>query len=84
MSSPFAEFHTGVGSIDAAFTSAPGHLTASAGTGSVVLLMPGGPGYDVTASTSVGSVSVRVRQETASRHVIDAIADLGPVTVASG
>jgi hypothetical protein len=84
LSSVFAEFHTGVGSIDAAFTSPPGHLAASADTGSVVLLVPGGPGYDVTASSSVGSVSVRVRQDAASGRVIDAIADLGSVTVASG
>jgi hypothetical protein len=84
LSAAFAEFHTGVGSIDAAFTSPPGHLAASAGTGSVVLLVPGSPGYDVAASASVGSVSVRVRQDAASRHVIEAIADLGSVTVASG
>jgi hypothetical protein len=84
LSSAFAEFHTDVGSIEAAFTSPPGHLAASANTGSVVLLVPGGPGYDVTASSSVGSVSVRVRQDAASGRVIDAIANLGSVTVASG
>jgi hypothetical protein len=84
LSGTFAEFHTGVGSIDATFTSPPGHLAASAGTGSVVLLVPGGPGYDVAASASVGSVSVRVRQDAASGHVIDAIANLGSVTVAKG
>jgi hypothetical protein len=84
LSGAFAEFHTGVGSIDAAFTSAPGHLAASAGTGAVALLVPAGPSYDVTATTSVGSVSVRVRQDTASRHVIEATTDLGSVTVASG
>jgi hypothetical protein len=49
-----------------------------------VLLVPDSPGYDMAASTSVGSVSVRVRQDAASGHVIEAMADLGSVTVAGG
>jgi len=84
LSGAFAQFHTGVGSIDATFAAPPGHLAASAGTGAVVLLVPGGPGYDVAASANVGSVSVRVRQDAASGHVIEATANLGSVTVARG
>ncbi len=77
-----AELRTDVGSIDAAFTSAPTQLNAD--TGSVRLLVPPGPGYHITASADVGSVSVSVRQDASSRHAIQASADVGSVTIAAG
>jgi hypothetical protein len=77
-----ADLRTGVGSIEATFRSAPLHLSANADTGGVTLLMPAAPGYDVTASTDVGSVSVTVRRDASSGHVIQATADVGSVTVA--
>jgi Putative adhesin len=75
---------TGVGSIDASFTSAPAQLSANADTGSVRLLVPPGPGYRVAASADVGSVSVSVRRDASSGHAIQASADVGSVTIASG
>jgi hypothetical protein len=77
-----ADLRTGVGSIEATFRSAPLHLSANADTGRVTLLMPAAPGYDVTASADVGSVSVTVRRDAPSGHVIQASADVGSVTVA--
>jgi hypothetical protein len=44
--------------------------------------MPAAPGYDVTASADVGSVSVTVRRDASSGHVIQASANVGSVTVA--
>jgi hypothetical protein len=82
LSATAADLRTGVGSIDATFQSAPSHLSANADTGGVTLLMPAGPGYDVTASAGVGSVSVTVRRAASSGHVIRASADVGSVTVA--
>ncbi len=79
-----AELRTDVGSIDAAFTSAPTQLDANADTGSVGLLVPPGPGYHITASADVGSVSVSVRQDASSGHAIQASADVGSVTIAAG
>jgi hypothetical protein len=79
-----AELRTDVGSIDAAFTSAPAQLDANADTGSVTLLVPSGPGYRVTASADVGSVSVAVRRDASSGHAIQASADVGSVTIAAG
>ncbi len=73
-----ADLRTGVGSIEATFRSAPLHLSANADT----LLMPAAPGYDVTASADVGSVSVTVRRDASSGHVIQASADVGSVMVA--
>jgi len=80
----FADLRTDVGSINAAFTSAPAQLDANADTGSVTLLVPRGPGYHVTASAGVGSVSISVRRDASSGHVIDASADVGSVTIAAG
>lgn len=77
-----ADLRTGVGSIEATFRSALLHLSANADTGGVTLLMPAAPGYDVTASADVGSVSVTVRRDASSGHVIQASADVGSVRVA--
>jgi hypothetical protein len=79
-----AALRTGVGSIEASFTSAPAQLSANADTGSVQLLVPPGPGYRVAASAGVGSVSVAVRRDASSGHVIQASAGVGSVTIASG
>jgi hypothetical protein len=76
-----AELRTDVGSIDAAFTSAPAQLDANADTGSVTLLVPPGPGYHIITSADVGSVSVSVRQDASSGHTIQASADVGSVTI---
>ncbi len=84
LSSTLAEFRTGVGSIEAGFTSAPSQLAANTGTGSARLLVPPGPGYHVTASSRLGSVSISVRQDTSSGHVIQATAGVGSVTIAAG
>jgi hypothetical protein len=81
LSATVADLRTGVGSIEATFRSAPSHLSANADTGGVTLLMPAVPGYDVTASAGVGSVSVTVRRDASSGHVIQATADVGSVTV---
>jgi hypothetical protein len=82
LSATVADLRAGVGSIEATFRSAPSHLSANADTGGVTLLMPPAPGYDVTASADVGSVSVTVRKDASSGHVIRASADVGSVTVA--
>jgi hypothetical protein len=84
LSDPVAEFRTDVGSINAAFASAPLQLGANAGTGGVTLLVPADARYDVTASASVGSVGVSVHQDASSGHVIQASADVGSVTVTGG
>jgi hypothetical protein len=65
-----ADFRTGIGSINAAFTSAPSHLGANAGTGAVTLFVPPGLDYDVTAGAGLGPVSASVRQDASSGHVI--------------
>ena len=82
LSATVADLRTGVGSIDATFRSAPSQLSANADTGGVTLLVPAAPGYDVTASADVGSVSVTVRRDASSGHMIRATADVGSVTVA--
>jgi len=82
LSDTVAGLRTNVGSIEASFRSAPSQLTANADTGGVILLVPAGPGYAVTASADVGSVSVTVRRDPSSDHVIKAHADVGSVTVA--
>jgi hypothetical protein len=77
-----ADLRTNVGSIEASFQSAPSHLSANADTGGVTLLVPTAPSYAVTASADVGSVTVTVRRDPSSDHVIQAFADVGSVTVA--
>jgi hypothetical protein len=84
LSDASAVFRTDVGSIHAAFTTAPTRLDANAGTGAVTLLLPPGPGYHVSASADVGSVDVSVRQDASSGRVIQASADVGSVTVTGG
>jgi hypothetical protein len=84
LSGSLAQFRTGVGLIDAAFVAAPGRLDASALTGAVTLLVPADAGYAVTATSDLGLVSVRVRQDASSGHVIQASAGVGSVTVSGG
>jgi hypothetical protein len=84
LSGSLAQFRTGVGAIDAAFVAAPGRLGASARTGVVALLVPAGAAYAVTATSDLGAVSVRVRQDASSGHIIQASTGVGTVTVAGG
>lgn len=76
-----ADLRTDVGSISAAFAVAPARLVARADTGSVRLSVPGGTSYAVTATASLGKVSLGVPRSASSAHVISASTDIGSVTI---
>jgi hypothetical protein len=81
LSAATARFQTGTGEIDVAFSAAPHQVTATSGTGAVVVRAPSSVPYQVTANGQLGSVNVALPQSASASHVITASAGLGSVTV---
>ncbi len=69
------------GGIIAAFAAAPGSVSASTNIGSISITVPGTDSYRVDTHTYVGSSTVKVRKDPASRHLITASSDLGSITI---
>jgi hypothetical protein len=82
LSSGTVSLRTGVGEIDAGFTSPPDALQASAQTGEINIGVPGTVSYQVNAQALDTVINVQVN--TYSRYVITASAGTGAITVVPG
>lgn len=69
------------GGIIAAFSAAPGSLSASTNIGAISVTVPGTVSYQIHTHTYVGSSRVTVHKNPASAHVITASSDLGSITI---
>jgi len=76
-----ATLTSGQSTIDATFSQPPALVVATCQMGSVTLHLPGNSSYAVTASSQMGSTSVRVPQSAGSTHVVKATSQMGSVTV---
>jgi hypothetical protein len=81
LTSSVVTLHVGTGAITAGFLAPPAAVSASTDTGEIGIGVPGAVSYDVSASTSVGTVKVSVTESASSRHHITANAGVGAVTV---
>jgi hypothetical protein len=81
LSSPTADLKSSAGGIIAAFSTAPGSLSASTNIGAISVTVPGTVAYQIHTHTYVGSSSVKVRENPASPHVITTSSDLGSITI---
>lgn len=76
-----ARFGTDEGSVQVSFAAAPDAVTATSQVGQVTLTVPGSASYRVSASSQLGTTSVRVPQSASSAHRITASSQVGSVTV---
>ncbi|HLH59729.1 MAG TPA: DUF4097 family beta strand repeat-containing protein [Streptosporangiaceae bacterium] len=79
-----ADFTDQNGQIDAAFTTAPEKIDATAALGDITLHVPGTASYHVSVQTSLGTSDVTVPESSSSPHSITATASMGAVTIAPG
>jgi hypothetical protein len=83
LGSATVELKSNAGGIIAAFSAAPGSLSASTNIGAISITVPGAAAYQVHTHTYVGSSTVTVHKNPASPHVITASSDLGSITIGS-
>jgi hypothetical protein len=81
LSSATVELKSNAGGIIAAFSAAPGSLSASTNIGSISITVPGALAYQIHTHTYLGSSTVKVTKNPASKHVITASSDLGSITI---
>jgi hypothetical protein len=81
LSSATAALRSNAGGIIAAFSAAPGSVSASTNIGAISVTVPGTVAYQVHTHTYVGSSSVKVRKSPSSPHMITASSDLGSITI---
>ncbi|MGW3245815.1 hypothetical protein [Streptomyces sp. NPDC001070] len=79
-----ATLKSGNGTVEAAFTVAPGNVDAATGNGAVTVTVPSGSAYDVRATADVGMKEVSVPTDPSSPHRITATTGTGVVTVQPG
>jgi hypothetical protein len=81
LSSATAELKSSAGGIIAAFSAAPGSVSASTNIGAISITVPRAASYQIHTRTFVGSSTVTVHKDPASAHVITASSDLGSITI---
>ena len=82
LTSRTASFATNLGEIDAVFATAPVTVHATTNLGAINIRVPGTVSYDVTAPPGeLGSAIITVPRSSSSRHVIDAICNMGSLLI---
>lgn len=82
LTSRTASFTTNLGEINAVFATAPTTVHATTNLGAINLRVPGTVSYDVNAPPGeLGSAIITVPQSSSSRHVIDAICNMGSLLI---
>jgi len=81
LSSATVALKSNAGGVIAAFSTAPGSVSASTNIGAISITVPGKLSYQIHTHTYVGSSSVTVPKNPASPHVITASSDLGSITI---
>jgi Putative adhesin len=74
--------HASTGDVTLRFSAAPSSATVSTSTGDIMITVPSGEPYRVSATTSIGDVRVRVAQDPASSRSIDAHTSTGDIRIA--
>jgi hypothetical protein len=82
LTSATADFTSGSGEIDAAFTAAPMNVRATTKLGGIIIRVPGTVSYHVSIQTGLGEASVTVPESSSSPHSISAAASLGGISIA--
>jgi DUF4097 and DUF4098 domain-containing protein YvlB len=81
LSSATVALKSNAGGIIAAFSAVPGSLSAATNIGSISITVPTTVSYQIHTHTYLGSSTVRVTKNPASRHVITASSDLGSISI---
>jgi hypothetical protein len=82
LTSRTASFTTNLGEINAVFATAPTTVHATTNLGSINLRVPGTVSYDVNAPPGeLGSAIITIPQSSSSRHVIDAVCNMGSLLI---
>jgi hypothetical protein len=82
LTSRTASFTTNLGEINAVFVTAPTTVHATTNLGAINLRVPGTVSYDVNAPPGeLGSAIITIPQSSSSRHVIDAVCNMGSLLI---
>jgi len=82
LTSRTASFTTNLGEINAVFATAPTTVHATTNLGALNLRVPGTVSYDVNAPPGeLGSAIITIPQSSSSRHVIDAVCNMGSLLI---
>lgn len=81
LTSATANFTSGTGEIDAAFTAAPTSVHATTNVGAITIRVPGTVSYRVSIQNGLGAASVTVPEASSSPHAISAATNIGAISI---